>query len=79
MKFSGSQLETDDLLGAENPTDALVMAGGGARLIFRPSGTEPKLKCYLHFQGDSAASAASGLESLREFASGLLDGAQRSA
>src|SRR6056300_213665 len=52
-EFSGSQLETEDLLNAENPTDALVMTGGGAKLIFRPSGTEPKLKCYLQFQADS--------------------------
>ncbi|MDA8549482.1 phospho-sugar mutase [Aquiluna sp.] len=75
-EFSGSQLETEDLLNAENPTDALVVTGGGAKLIFRPSGTEPKLKCYLQFQADSAASAASGLERLRIFASALLDDAQ---
>jgi phosphomannomutase len=75
-EFSGSQLETEDLLSAENPTDALVVTGGGAKLIFRPSGTEPKLKCYLQFKADSAASAASGLERLRIFASALLDDAQ---
>ena len=77
-EFAGSQLEANDLLSAENPTDALVVSGGGAKLIFRPSGTEPKLKCYVQFQADSAASAASGLEKLRQFASGLLDDAQQS-
>ena len=75
-QFLDSQLQTNDLLSAENPTDALVVSGGGAKLIFRPSGTEPKLKCYLQFQADSAASAASGLERLRIFASALLDDAQ---
>jgi phosphomannomutase len=77
-EFAGSQLEANDLLSAETPTDALVVSGGGAKLIFRPSGTEPKLKCYLQFQADSAASAASGLEKLRQFASGHLDDAQQS-
>ena len=33
-EFSGSQLETEDLLSAENPTDALVVTGGGAKLEF---------------------------------------------
>ena len=75
-EFSGRQLETEDLLNAEKPSDAIVGTGGGAKLIFRPSGTEPKLKCYLQFQADSAASAASGLERLRIFASALLDDAQ---
>ena len=77
--FLGAELETQDLLDSDTPTDALVVAGNQAKLIFRPSGTEPKLKCYLQFQGANADFASDGLEKLRSFASGLLDDAQRSA
>ena len=77
--MGSTKLETRDLMNSENPTDALVVSGGGAKLIFRPSGTEPKLKCYLQFQADDAQAATDGLARLEGFASGLLDDAQRSA
>jgi phosphomannomutase len=40
--------EVDDLrIGGELPaTDGIALRGEGVRLIVRPSGTEPKLKCY---------------------------------
>ncbi|HEX6424709.1 MAG TPA: phospho-sugar mutase [Acidimicrobiales bacterium] len=40
--------EVEDLRpgGRLPPTDAVALRGAGVRLIVRPSGTEPKLKCY---------------------------------
>ena len=46
------------------PTDGVVLRGEGVRLIVRPSGTEPKLKCYaeavLPAGEDLAAARAAG-------------------
>jgi phosphomannomutase len=73
-------LAVDDLLDPDGPlppTDGLRLhLEGGARVIVRPSGTEPKVKCYLEvvapvdgdFDDDLAAartSAASTMDRLR--------------
>jgi phosphomannomutase len=69
--------QADDLatgLGGLPPTDALrYLLTGGARVIVRPSGTEPKLKCYLEVvvavDGDVAAAravAASQLAAIKD-------------
>ena len=41
--------EVVDLAAGERlpPTDAVILRGEGLRVIVRPSGTEPKLKCYV--------------------------------
>ncbi|MFB4297917.1 phospho-sugar mutase [Actinomadura sp. NTSP31] len=61
------------------PTDGLRFRLGGARVVVRPSGTEPKLKCYLEVvrpvDGDVAAArerAAADLEALRADVSAAL-------
>lgn len=72
----------DDLSGGADglpPTDGLRFRLGGARVVIRPSGTEPKLKCYLEVvrpvSGDVAAArerAAADLDALRKDVSAAL-------
>ncbi|GGQ18017.1 phosphomannomutase [Actinomadura coerulea] len=74
--FDDLALPTGDL----PPTDGLrFRLAGGSRVVVRPSGTEPKLKCYLEVvlpvDGDVAevrARAAADLEALRADVSAAL-------
>jgi phosphomannomutase len=55
-------------------TDAIQFdLADGRRVIVRPSGTEPKLKCYLQAVGDSRVSSQALLSELREAMSKVLD------
>ena len=69
-------LETVDYLGGNTgliPSDVLEFRlEGGAKLIIRPSGTEPKLKLYLSVCGKSEAQAEAGLAELSAAADGLI-------
>ncbi len=63
-----------DGVGDLPPGDVLrLWLSEGARLIVRPSGTEPKLKLYLDVRGSSAADAASRVAALTAGARALLD------
>jgi phosphomannomutase len=64
---------TDLLQSDEQRTDALIFTGGHAglsvRVVVRPSGTEPKLKCYIEVRraaGDDLDSARADAAQLRD-------------
>ncbi|MGC9961745.1 MAG: phospho-sugar mutase [Acidimicrobiales bacterium] len=57
-------------LGHLPASDVLIYRMGGARLVVRPSGTEPKLKAYLEVV---APLGAAGLEHTRRLAAETLD------
>lgn len=53
--------------------DMIYYKAAGGDLAVRPSGTEPKIKCYLLAQGQSRAQAEERLSALRQAAPALLD------
>ena len=66
---------TDLAIGTADlgPTDGLRFdLADGRRVILRPSGTEPKLKCYLQAIGESKEAATAALASLNDAMKELL-------
>ena len=63
------RLEDYSLHTGSQRTDALVFQSERVKVIFRPSGTEPKLKCYLQYRG---VDSARGLEDLKVWAKELI-------
>ena len=57
------QLEDFLLRSGNQKTDAVVLSNSELKVIFRPSGTEPKLKCYLQLRGNGAKAELAQLES----------------
>ncbi|WP_103504266.1 MULTISPECIES: phospho-sugar mutase [unclassified Streptomyces] len=71
-------LRTDDLSAGGDglpPTDGLRYTLEGARVVVRPSGTEPKLKCYL--EAVVTVGDAAGLPSARKRAAETITALQR--
>ncbi len=73
-EISGEPAKFEDLLEGINlpATDGVILQSDSYRVIIRPSGTEPKLKCYLQVTSDSAQNAAFQLKELKGWANRLL-------
>ena len=72
----GQDAEFENLeLGKNLPaTEGVIFTTSSYRVIIRPSGTEPKLKCYLQVTADSESASKAMLAELKEWAQQLLSG-----
>ena len=72
----GQDAEFENLeLGKNLPaTEGVIFTTSSYRVIIRPSGTEPKLKCYLQVTADSEDASKAMLTELKEWAQQLLSG-----
>jgi phosphomannomutase len=81
-QLAGRPVRIDDLeqRHGQHRTDALIFIGDGIRVAVRPSGTEPKVKCYIEISAaptddlaDARAHAAELMHAVKEQATGLLE------
>ena len=59
--LAGEPVEVHDLAAGTAelpPTDAVLLSGVSTKVVVRPSGTEPKLKCYLEVREEPTADLA---------------------
>ncbi len=77
-QISGLQVISEDYLNRSDlmKTDALIFSNDSIKVIIRPSGTEPKLKCYLQASSDSKTGANELLAELKTWASSTLNALQ---
>lgn len=80
-QLAGRSVSVDDLAQHDGPrqTDALMFTGEGIRVAIRPSGTEPKVKCYIEVSAPPSDDLAGALvrmgelmRTVREQSAGLL-------
>jgi phosphomannomutase len=73
----GETAEFENLeLGKNLPaTEGVIFTTSSYRVIIRPSGTEPKLKCYLQVTAESEDASQQKLATLKTWAQELLKGA----
>ncbi|MCW4352368.1 phospho-sugar mutase [Hoyosella sp. YIM 151337] len=59
-EIGGETITVNDLTAVRGPgrTDAIILRGEHLRVVVRPSGTEPKLKCYIEAAMDDNSAAA---------------------
>lgn len=67
----GRDVAFRDLLDHQPPTNGVELTGEGVRVVVRPSGTEPKLKCYCEVVLSPAESADAS--AARQHAAELLE------
>lgn len=77
-EIAGQLVKFEDCLSRTDAmnTDALIFSNSQLKVIIRPSGTEPKLKCYLQATGKTKAEAQMLLENLKDFATTTLNALQ---